>query len=1265
MPNQDGLRFLFDIQDKITAKLAKIEAKAVSSGAKIDKAFTRSSKAMQASASKSLASQKRIALEVEKTHDKANRLRASEATKAEKASQRIATATAKSERRRIITVEKTHDKANKLRASEATKATKAAARTSAAQIKAEQKRIVAVEKSHTKAVSLIKRESDEFKRSMTRMASAATVAFAAVAGKAIQMAGGYDLAMRSVQAKTGATGALMDRLSEQSREMGRTTVHSATEAARGQAFLAQAGFDVHEVLEALPATLALATSGELDLAAAADIASNVLSGFRLETDQAARVADVLAKAADSSNTNVAQLGAALAKAAPSAAAAGWSLEETAAAIGKLSDAGIQGEEAGTALKTMMAKLAIDGGPAEKLMAKMGITVKDTTGQMLPLNDILTALAPHANDVGLQFELLGTRGGNAGLVLGAVAQDAAVLTEELIDSAGWAQKNADIMSGGLWGALKEIQSIIESAYISFGERFTPAIKTLAALFKTLPAPIQEVVVVVGSLAGAMGGLMLMMPGVFGAIVQLPGKLIALTTKIGATTLSLTAMSGAIKGVWIAITGPVGLTVAVVAAAAAFVFFWRESEKAENKLPRLAKEIDALTRRIEEQGDATPGQTRRLTMLTEAYEAITPPAEAATVSIGDLARAAETAAAALAAEADAAVAAADAVVAAAEAAADEVLAIEADKRRAIVEHIQKRREAERAADDARVQEAADSAQAIVDIEAAKRRAIVLHIQKRREAARDADIEAAAAADKVEQSSAKLNVTLAALAGQMGGAAGQSLNLVASMIQTNDQLKEGEEGFSRVQIGAAVAGAAFHALGDAIGGTAGEILSAAGDIAAAFATGGPVAAAIVGVGALIKGLKSLFGPSEAELEARRMFDGFHKGVVDTLGGTQAYIDEVQVAIAAGWDSTNAETRAGFILWGTEAGLTYDQAFVKYAQYENAVSAGNTTLMEQLEAEFAEYRQTAEETNEAAAKAAEDAAAKTAEFWERATNAAISGYEKAKAAGVKAYDEVMEVHGDYVRAVHAGDDELAQEIIDNHGEWVTSHDATLENALANQADANSEILADEGEKYVRIARFEAALEAIRSGNALGASAAADQAARETAEAWDISLKAVTEADAIASQAMQTSSEAAADKAILEAERMSQGVLDELQRIPTKRTVQIEYHGTRTGSHGGVEPRTYDVDYYGLEGRQHGGPVRAGRSYLVGEDGPERFVPSRSGRIEPNGSSGGGGVDAKALAKAVADALHGTRVDVDGRQLGRLTIRHQPLAVAELGGRR
>ena len=97
-------------------------------------------------------------------------------------------------------------------------------------------------------------------------------------------------------------------------------------------------------------------------------------------------------------------------------------------------------------------------------------------------------------------------------------------------------------------------------------------------------------------------------------------------------------------------------------------------------------------------------------------------------------------------------------------------------------------------------------------------------------------------------------------------------------------------------------------------------------------------------------------------------------------------------------------------------------------------------------------------------------------------------------------------------------------------------------------------------------------------------------------------------------------------------------------------------------DDRDEDEDFW--DERQHGGPVHSGRRYLVGEGGPEMFVPSQSGRIEPNGSSSGG-MDAKALGRAVADALEGTEIKVDGRKLGRLTVRHQPLAVAELGGRR
>ena len=316
MPAQDGIRFLFDIQDKITAQLIQIEKKVVASTKKIDKAFTGASKSQETSSLKLAAIEQR----------------------------RVAAA---------------QSNATKL-------------------IAIEQRRIAASEKATKRAEALQKRQSASFQRSMTRLASAATVAFAAVAAKAVGMASGYDLAMRSVQAKTQASGELMDLLSAQAREMGRTTVHSATEAARGQAFLAQAGFNANEVLAALPGTLNLATAGELGLAEAADIASNVLTGFGLSVSEADRVADVLALTAQSTNTNVTQMGGAMKFAAAVAAASGGDFEETAAAIGLLANAGFQGESGGTALRGAMTKLLNPTKQAQKILDELGVSAVTVT-----------------------------------------------------------------------------------------------------------------------------------------------------------------------------------------------------------------------------------------------------------------------------------------------------------------------------------------------------------------------------------------------------------------------------------------------------------------------------------------------------------------------------------------------------------------------------------------------------------------------------------------------------------------------------------------------------------------------------------------------------------------------------------------------------------------------------------------------------------------------------------------------------------------------
>ena len=115
-------------------------------------------------------------------------------------------------------------------------------------------------------------------------------------------------------------------------------------------------------------------------------------------------------------------------------------------------------------------------------------------------------------------------------------------------------------------------------------------------------------------------------------------------------------------------------------------------------------------------------------------------------------------------------------------------------------------------------------------------------------------------------------------------------------------------------------------------------------------------------------------------------------------------------------------------------------------------------------------------------------------AIGAMVSAYQKAQDAGKSAYEETM------AAALEAG---------------ATQEEAAAQAAAAQQA-AIDDVLQAEGEKFARIAAFEAALEAIRSGNAAGAADAARQAASQSWAAWNFALDAVGTADTVTSDVMQ-----------------------------------------------------------------------------------------------------------------------------------------------------
>src|SRR5690625_2287931 len=151
------------------------------------------------------------------------------------------------------------------------------------------------------------------------------------------------------------------------------------------------GFETNEILESMPGLLDLAASSGMDLARAADIASNVLSGFGMEAKEAGRVADVLAAGAASANTNVEQLGGAMQYVAPVANTLGLEIEGMVAAVGLMSDAGIQGQQAGRMLRQGFLRLADPTGKAAKLIDELGINVFDAEGNMKEMDGVLAEL----------------------------------------------------------------------------------------------------------------------------------------------------------------------------------------------------------------------------------------------------------------------------------------------------------------------------------------------------------------------------------------------------------------------------------------------------------------------------------------------------------------------------------------------------------------------------------------------------------------------------------------------------------------------------------------------------------------------------------------------------------------------------------------------------------------------------------------------------------------------------------------------------------
>ncbi|MBQ9568126.1 MAG: phage tail tape measure protein [Lachnospiraceae bacterium] len=230
--------------------------------------------------------------------------------------------------------------------------------------------------------------------------SAAAAAGLTASGKAFM---DFEAGMSKVAAISGATGDDLAALTEKAKDMGATTKFSASESAEAFSYMAMAGWKTEQMLDGIAPIMNLAAASGEDLALTSDIVTDALTAFGLKAQDAGMFTDVLAAASSNSNTNVAMMGESFKYAAQEAGSMGYSIQDTALALGLMANNGIKADMAGTALRNIIQRMAKPTKESQMAMDRLGISLADDEGHMYSLRQIMDKLRGSFGQINMPME----------------------------------------------------------------------------------------------------------------------------------------------------------------------------------------------------------------------------------------------------------------------------------------------------------------------------------------------------------------------------------------------------------------------------------------------------------------------------------------------------------------------------------------------------------------------------------------------------------------------------------------------------------------------------------------------------------------------------------------------------------------------------------------------------------------------------------------------------------------------------------------------
>lgn len=383
-----------------------------------------------------------------------------------------------------------------------------------------------------------------------------TVPLTALGGIALNTAANFEQSMANAASVSGATAEELEKMTSVAREMGKSTVFSASEAADAMYYMASAGYKAGEMGEAIKPILDLAAATQSDLAFSTDTVIATLNQFGLKSQDAGKVTNIFAAAIGNSQATLDKLGTSMSYVGPVANSLGYSIEETSAALSQLYNAGFDGSKAGTVLRGALSRLMKPTKAVNDALVELGLTYGQVNPATNSIADIVGILGDKSITTAQAIAIFGQEAGPGMMALISQGSEALIEMEANLTGTDAAALMAEKQLDTFKGSMKLLKSAVEEVAIQFGNILIPILRDLVTgyvqpavqWFSNLDEGVKRMIVTVAAIAAAIGPFFLILAGLAKGLSAVAGAVSFLISPIGLVIVGIAALTAGLIYLW---------------------------------------------------------------------------------------------------------------------------------------------------------------------------------------------------------------------------------------------------------------------------------------------------------------------------------------------------------------------------------------------------------------------------------------------------------------------------------------------------------------------------------------------------------------------------------------------------------------------------------------------------------------------------------------------------------------------------------------------